>query len=221
MRELKIAFRRLRQQPWFAAGAIVTLALGIAAPTTLFTLVDATLLKPLAVSPLSGHLRRANDHDGWAVHHRPGRVSEEMRALRQVPPMASSASALTYQRLDDTLLSETASPRQVTSFSVSRRILRAVRPAHGGRPALSSADDYAAPFSSRVILSHRAWRVDVRRQSRRLSAAPFASRAAARWSSAWRRRRSTCRVMRTCGSRSTCVSRSATPTTDTCASSPG
>jgi hypothetical protein len=47
MRELKVAFRRLRRQPWFAAAAIVTLALGIAAPTTLFALVDATLLKPL------------------------------------------------------------------------------------------------------------------------------------------------------------------------------
>jgi hypothetical protein len=43
MREAKVALRRLRQQPWFATAAVVTLALGIAAPTTLFALVDATL----------------------------------------------------------------------------------------------------------------------------------------------------------------------------------
>jgi macrolide transport system ATP-binding/permease protein len=47
VREFRVAFRRLRQQPWFAAAAIGTLALGITAPTALFAVVDATLLRPL------------------------------------------------------------------------------------------------------------------------------------------------------------------------------
>jgi hypothetical protein len=47
MRELTVAFRRLVRQPWFAAAAIGTLAIGIAAPTALFAVVDATLLRPL------------------------------------------------------------------------------------------------------------------------------------------------------------------------------
>ena len=45
--DYKVALRRLLQQPWFAAAAIGTLALGIAAPTALFALVDAALLRPL------------------------------------------------------------------------------------------------------------------------------------------------------------------------------
>ncbi len=47
MREISIALRRLRQQPSFAAAAIITLSLGIAAPTALFAVVNATLLQPL------------------------------------------------------------------------------------------------------------------------------------------------------------------------------
>ena len=45
--DLKLTFRRLKRAPVFAATAILTLAIGIGANTTVFSVVDNVLLKPL------------------------------------------------------------------------------------------------------------------------------------------------------------------------------
>lgn len=45
--DLKLAFRRLRRAPGFAAAVLLTLAIGIGANTAVFTVVDSILLKPL------------------------------------------------------------------------------------------------------------------------------------------------------------------------------
>lgn len=48
-REIRHAFRALRQRPAFTAAALISLALGIGANTTIFTMVHAAFLQPMPV----------------------------------------------------------------------------------------------------------------------------------------------------------------------------
>ncbi len=66
VRDVRYALRTLRQRPGFAAIALVTLALGTGATTTMFTLLNAVLLKPFAYRD-PGRLVRVREQTNWST----------------------------------------------------------------------------------------------------------------------------------------------------------
>src|SRR5919109_121652 len=65
--DLRLGARRLAHQPGFTAVAVLTLALGLGANVTIFTLVDATMRQRLPVSR-PDELVRLGDNDNCCVN---------------------------------------------------------------------------------------------------------------------------------------------------------
>ena len=68
--DLRFAFRMIATHRWFSAAVIFTLALGIGINTTVFTLVNAVLFKPVPipggerlVTVINQNLTQANSRD--------------------------------------------------------------------------------------------------------------------------------------------------------------
>jgi len=155
MREFNVAFRRLVRQPWFALAAIGTLAIGIAAPTALFAVVDATLLRPLPYPHYQDiYTVRTTMTDGRFTI---GLVaSEEMSSLWRAASDRIASAALT-QRWDGTIVTDAGGAYQATSFGVSEGFFDLFGvPMALGRPF--NDDDFKSSWRTRIILSQHTWR---------------------------------------------------------------
>src|SRR5687768_11196536 len=154
MFQLKVALRSLWQQPTFFATAVGALALGIAAPTALFAVVQATLLKPLPYQNAGDiYTVRTTMTDGRFTI---GMVaSEELAGLRSATDLVTHAALVL--RLDDSVASEVTEARQVTAIVVSDGFFDLFGvPMALGR-AFTSEDHRSTTVRS-AVLSARAWR---------------------------------------------------------------
>ncbi|MGZ5022074.1 MAG: hypothetical protein ACXWFY_06340, partial [Chthoniobacterales bacterium] len=74
LQDVRFGFRQLLKKPGFAALAIISMALGIGANTSIFSLVDTVLLRPLAVkdpSQLVELYGSANNGAQWSLQSYP------------------------------------------------------------------------------------------------------------------------------------------------------
>jgi putative ABC transport system permease protein len=146
------AARSLFRQPSFALAAVGTLALGIAAPTALFSTVNAVLLKPLPYP-------RPQDIYTVRTFFPSGRftiglvASEELSALARITDAVAVTAAT--RRGDGAIVTD-GGARQVVSYAVSERFfeLFGAPLALGRGIAREDAVQGAPPV---VVLSHALW----------------------------------------------------------------
>lgn len=154
LQDIRFAFRSLRRSPVFTAVAVLTIAIGIGAPTTIFSVANAILLRP------PDGLRQANDlvtvhslaKDGSSFHSFSYPIYTELRDA------GSDLSSLSGFGIFFASLSSENEPRLLLGMVVTGEYFQTL----GTRPFLGrlfvSADDRgAAGADALVVLSHRIW----------------------------------------------------------------
>ncbi|MFN2567434.1 MAG: ADOP family duplicated permease [Gemmatimonadaceae bacterium] len=148
--DLRFGVRSLRKSPGFATVAVVTLALGIAVTTAIFSVVDAVLLRPLAfpdaerlVVPQS--TRRGTD-DQWNIAYRDFRAWKDRGVFESVAVYQIGALDLTGHEQPVRVPTAYVSPE----FFATLRI----RPLLGRLPV---AEEYTPGSPRPLVLSYGFW----------------------------------------------------------------
>lgn len=149
---IRAAVRSIVRQPSFTLAAAGTLAVGIAATTTLFTTVNAALLRPLPYArPADLYSVRTYFPDGRFTMGLVG--TEELAAVAAQTDVVSGVACTV--RVDGTLGTD-AEPRRIVAYAVSDRFFDLFGvPVRTGRAINGDDDVRGAP--SVVVLSHALW----------------------------------------------------------------
>ncbi|HEX3893408.1 MAG TPA: ABC transporter permease [Terracidiphilus sp.] len=155
VQDLRFALRQLRKAPGFALTAILTLALGIGALTTVATWTNAVLFNPWPQVHDARSLRFVDatvlGSEGYSVHY------DQFQSLRHQTKSFSDAAVFTLTTLN--LKSPGAQPIAFTAGTVSANYFALL----GMQPQLgqffqADADDRAFGAHDEIILSDGLWR---------------------------------------------------------------
>jgi macrolide transport system ATP-binding/permease protein len=151
LRDIRFALRQLRKSPGFTLTAVVVLALGIAASTTIFAFVDVTLVKPL---PYREPTRLVALFEGLAVGHRYHLSYGDYLDWKH---LNHTFVSLDVYRPDRVILKTPTGAEEVATATVSDGFFHTlgVRP-FLGRDFNPGEDLTGAPPT--VILSYETWR---------------------------------------------------------------
>src|SRR5687767_550557 len=150
--DLRYAVRGLRKAPGFTLVAILTLALGIGVNSSIFSVVNAILFRPLPVDrpaelvDIYGHAATSQTHD---THSYPNYVSyrEQTTTLSALIGYANFFAHLSITGSSDLVIGELVSENYFSVLGVRPQI---------GRTFLR--EEYAAEGASPVaVISHRLW----------------------------------------------------------------
>ena len=153
LRDGRYALRVVARKPGFAATVVLTLALGIGASSTIYSLIDAVLLRPL---PYPNSARLVAIHEANPADQRgrtgvsPGRLEDWQRLNSAFDALAGSQS--------DTLIDMTgAEPERLSAAFVSPGFFEVL----GTAPALGSglppgAERFGGPRA--IVISDGFWR---------------------------------------------------------------
>jgi predicted permease len=96
--DIRFALRQLRKAPGFAITTILTLALGIGSAAAVFSVIDATLLRPL---PYANQARIVSPETiAIAGFHQPWSLPSYLDARPQLTTFEALAAYSTYQRMN-------------------------------------------------------------------------------------------------------------------------
>jgi len=151
LRDLKFGLRGLRKRPVFALTAILTLSVGVGMTTTMFTLVDAVVLRPLPGSNTRGLVYLSLEDPERDVG-----TSPTPELLRLVRDHASSFSRVEAYSIEDFSVSVEGEPHRITGATASTGFFSflGIQPQLGRVFLTNDGLGSGAPV---VVLSHTLW----------------------------------------------------------------
>jgi len=152
IKDVRFSLRMLRKSPGLAAIVVLTIALGIGATTAIFSVVDATLLKPLPYSHPEELISIESDLPGINAHD-VGMSQPEMRDFRQSGIFEYVSPAW----FDENNLTGSAQPARVRIVSVAPNYFALLR----AQPELGRTFDpqYNSPgYLPEVVISDALWK---------------------------------------------------------------
>ncbi|MPY89994.1 MAG: FtsX-like permease family protein [Luteitalea sp.] len=153
LRDFRYGLRMMRRRPGFAATVVLTLALGIGSSSTIFSLIDTVLIRPLAYpspdSLVALHEKKPSD-DRARTPVAPGRLEDWQRLATSFEALAGSTT--------DTLTDTTGPvPERISGAFVSPRFFTVlgVTPI-AGRVFNAEEEQFGGPAV--VVVSEGFWR---------------------------------------------------------------
>jgi predicted permease len=148
--DVHLAVRRLRQSPGFTTLAIASLAIGIGAVSTVFSLAHALWLKPLPWFEPDRVVWIQTRHEASGTPS--SLTAVEWSAYRRESRSLSAVAGFSYGAR---IAKVSGEPVRIAAHHVSPNLFRVL----GTRPALGRdlTDADAAPGSRVVVLSHQTW----------------------------------------------------------------
>ena len=155
LHDLRFALRQLRKAPGFTVTAVLTLALGIGAMTTVATWTNAVLYNPWPHVAAPGELRFIDatvlGNEGYSVHY------DQYRVVRDSGRSWKDATAFDMTQVN--LANPGAQPQAIVAGVVSSNYFQFLGIApHSGRFFDPAANDRAFGANDEVVLSDALWR---------------------------------------------------------------
>ncbi|HSW50468.1 MAG TPA: ABC transporter permease, partial [Bryobacteraceae bacterium] len=152
--DFRFALRMIRSHPWFSAAIMATLALGIGVNTTVFTLVNAVLFKPL---PFRGGERIVAVFGNDESRSR-GRTSVSYPDFLEYRAQSSSFDRVEADKTEAAALSERGNPPEQYMMA---RVTTGLIEMLGVRPVLGRGlvpDDGKAGAEPVILIAYPVWR---------------------------------------------------------------
>ena len=153
--DLRYTFRTLRRDAGFAMFAIAIAGLGIGASSTVFSVVNTLLLRPLPFADPERLVWIAN-HDTSGLSGQTTQVGHMLDLRERTQSMSAVAGYFAFYGVGDNLLSGRGEPERLSAVPVSDNFFQIL----GVQPALGrtfSAEETKWNGPKAVIISHALW----------------------------------------------------------------
>ena len=155
VQDLRYTFRTLRRDSGFAAFAILIAGLGIGASSTVFSVVNTLLLRPLPFAQPEQLVWIAN-HQTAGLSGQTTQVGHMLDLRERTQTLSAVAGYFAFYGVGDTMLTGRGDPERLNAVPVSDNFFQVL----GVRPELGrtfSADEVKVNGPKAVLLSHGLW----------------------------------------------------------------